>query len=257
MRPSVIVAVPENSGVYSGPFDRRRAARRGPSRASFGKKPCRMPRFASPDRLQRDPLILQPDRAADPQPRVFADQLQLLDANHVLIERQLDRPAVPDRVVEQPHLHAVDGAVDEQVVDVGQLADHADRSARHRGRCTATARHEQAHVRIERAVMEPERQLGVGLRGERDAAGAGDRQARRRDVDFAAQLVAAERERPADLPDRFARHRQIVDPELDVVARRLERAAAAGRELDRAGRAQLRVVEGGDVGPPEGGGRRR
>ena len=96
--------------------------------------------------------------------------------------------------------------------------------------------------------METERQLGVGLRGERDPAGAGDRQARRCHFHFAAHLVAAERERPADLPDRLARHRQIRDPELDVVARRLERAAAADRKIDRAGRAQLRVIEGGDVG---------
>ena len=89
--------------------------------------------------------------------------------------------------------------------------------------------------------MEPERDLRVGLRRQRDAPRAGDRQARRRGVDVAAQLLAAERQRAGDLADAFFGDEQIVDAEPDVVARRVERAAAAGGELGEARQRRARI----------------
>ncbi len=182
-------------------------------------------------------LIVQRDGSADRQPGVLADELQVLDADDVLIEREPDRRRVSHRVVEQPHVEAVDGGVDQQTIDVGQLADDSNRAAGDGGREGRQLRHEQTDVRIERAVVEPERQLGVGLRRQRHAAGAGDRQPRRRRIDFAAQLVAAKRERPGHLPDALLRDEQIVDAEPDVVARNVERAASTGGELDETRRA--------------------
>ena len=138
---------------------------------------------------------MQGDASADRQLGVLADELQVLDPDHVLIEREPDRRGVAHGVVEQPHLDAVDGRVDEQMIDIGQLADDPDRAAGDGRRQRRQRREEQARRQIERAVVEPERQLGVGLRGQRDAAGAGDGELRRRRIDLADELAAAQGER--------------------------------------------------------------
>ena len=156
-------------------------------------------------RLKLNALVAQADFAEHAQLGVFADQLEILNLDRPPIERQVNRAVVAQRVVEQPHVERVDGRVDEQVIDVGELAHHANRAARHRGGVRRQVRQEQPDVRIERAVVEPERELGVGLRRQRDAAGAGQREARRRGVHVAAQFVAAQRERAGDLADARAR----------------------------------------------------
>ena len=46
------------------------------------------------DGLQRDAIVLEADRARHAQPRVDADQLQLLHADLLLIEREADRRGV-------------------------------------------------------------------------------------------------------------------------------------------------------------------
>ena len=80
MRPSVIVALPENTGCRSGPSTAAVSSARPEPRTSR-KKPCRMPRFASPDDLQRDAFVVQTDTC--PSTRswcLVADELQILDA---------------------------------------------------------------------------------------------------------------------------------------------------------------------------------
>ena len=78
MRPSVIVALPENTGLRSGPSTAAVSSARPEPRTSR-KKPCRMPRFASPDDLQPDTVVAQTDRAGHAQPRVVADELQIAE----------------------------------------------------------------------------------------------------------------------------------------------------------------------------------
>ena len=50
-------------------------------------------------------------------------------SSDVLIERQLDRPARCAAVVEQLQVELLDAGVDDEVIDVGELADDADRAA--------------------------------------------------------------------------------------------------------------------------------
>ena len=67
--------------------------------------------------------------------------------------------------------------VDDQVIDVGQLADDADRAAGDGVGERRQPRLEEADVRIERRVGEPQRHLRVHLVGQGDPARAGDDQA--------------------------------------------------------------------------------
>ncbi len=125
--------------------------------------------------------------------------------------------------------------------------DDANRAARHGGRVRRQFRHEQSDVRIERAVVEAERQLAVGFLVQRDAADPGDREARRRDVGLAIDFLSAKRERAGDQAHRLLADRQLVDPEPHVVARVLERAAAGSGKFDDACRLRLRKRERRDA----------
>ena len=129
---------------------------------------------------------------------------------------------------------AVDRGVHEQVIPVGELARHTNRSVRDGGRERRQGRHEQPDRQIERAVVEAEHELGVGLRRERDPPGACHRKARRRGIHFSAELVAAKGQRAGDLPDTLGLHDEIVDSKLHVVLRLVEGSVARGREVDRA-----------------------
>ena len=73
----------------------------------------------------------------------------------------------------------------------------------------------------------------VGVRRQRDSPGAGHREARRRGVDLAAQIRAAQREIAGDLAHRFLVYRQIADAELEIVSRHVERAVTARRRTRR------------------------
>ena len=231
MRPSVIVALPGEQRLAQRTVDRRgqlRAARAAHvAEESLQDAEIGVAAACSAMRSSRRPTL--PD---DAQPRVVADQLQLARLSTWLIAATAgsaprcgsrSRTAACRRVSTVPSTSRRSTSA--------SSPDDADRSAGDGGRERRQLRHEQPHVRIERAVVEPERELRVGLRRQRDAARAGERQPRRRGVDLAAQLVAAQRERAGDLPDAFFADEQIVDAEPDVVARRVERAAAAGREL--------------------------
>src|SRR6185369_7652761 len=96
-----------------------------------------------------DRLFVERDHAAHRQPRLVADQLQLVDPDQVVVERYPNRLRVANRVVEQAHVDAVDGTVDHEVIDVGEVAGHVNRPARYGGGVGGQPRHEQPHVRIE------------------------------------------------------------------------------------------------------------
>ena len=68
--------------------------------------------------LKRNAPIVEADRARDAQPRVFADHFELSNPDDVLVEREANRRGVPQRVIEQADVQRVDGAFDEQVIDI-------------------------------------------------------------------------------------------------------------------------------------------
>ena len=92
-------------------------------------------------------------------------------------------------------------------VDVGELADDAHAAARDRGRVGREPRLEGADVGIERRVGDAERQLGVHLGRQRDAAGRRHRQARRRRLELQRHQVAGDADL-ADAPARCLRRRR-------------------------------------------------
>ena len=78
-------------------------------------------------RLQRDPAIAQAHASAEPQARVLAHQLQVLHVHVELVERDPDGRRVLQRVVEQPQVDRVHRGVRQQVVEVRQFPDDANR----------------------------------------------------------------------------------------------------------------------------------
>ena len=153
MRPPVIDALPENTGLSSGPWTSA-ASSASPELRMSRKNPCRMPRFASPVacsaiwRSASPTVPLTSSRVSSPTSRICSTCTTCWSSE------QADRAVVPQRVVEQPHVDAVDGAVDQQVIDVAQLADDADAAAGDGGRERRQPRLEGAHVRVERGVGE-------------------------------------------------------------------------------------------------------
>ena len=119
------------------------------------------------------------------------------------------------------------------MIDVGQLADHANGAAGDGVRERRQARLKEPHVRIERRVGEPQRQLGVHLVGQRDAARPRHHEPRRGGFELDGQQLAAQRQPAGQLPDAFVAGKQIVDAHAHVVARHLERAGAGRRELQQ------------------------
>ena len=245
MRPPAIDALPENTGLSSGP--RTSAARSAwPELRMSRKKPCRMPRFASPVACSaicwsaRPTVPLTSSRVSSPTSRICSI------LHDLLVEQQADRPVVPQRVVEQPHVDAVDGAVDQQVLDVAQLADHADAAADHGGRERRQPRLERAHVRIERGVGEAERQLGVRLGRQRDAARSPTPTSRGDAASISTVMtVLRTPSRPVTSPMPSSLDEQVADAEPHVVARLVEPAAARGGEVDQARERRLRIRQRG------------
>ena len=132
-------------------------------------------------------------------------------------------------VVEQLQIELLDAAVDDEVIDVGELADDADRAAGDRVRERREPRLEETQVRIERRVGEPERQLGVHLVGQRDAAGAGHDEAGRRGLELDRQQLAAQRQPAGQLADAFVAGEEVVHSHAHVVAGHIERAGCLSR----------------------------
>ncbi len=190
-------------------------------------------------RLQGNALVGKADTAEHTELCVLANNLEILHGDDAPVEREANRCRILQRVVEQLHLDRIDRRLHQQVVQVGQLADHPNRPAADPGGVLGQTREKQPEVRIERAVVKPERELAVGLRRERDAAGRRERKTRRGGVEVAAELVAAERQRAGHLSDGFVADGEIIHADLEVVAWHLEGAVAGGRELSHPGNRHL------------------
>ena len=121
-------------------------------------------------RAQRDLAVVQPDLAANVELGALACEAQTADTDGVAIERELDRSVVANGIVEKLQIEGVHRRVDEKMVDVGELPGDTDRTAHDGVRVRRQLWNEEPDVRVERAVDEPERQLGVRFRRERDPA---------------------------------------------------------------------------------------
>ena len=93
MRPSAMRALPENCGFASGPLtcaeQRRRAAA-----AQVAEEPLQDAEVRLARGLDRDGALVQLHAAAHLQLGALAGDAQPADLEHVLVQRQLDRPVV-------------------------------------------------------------------------------------------------------------------------------------------------------------------
>ena len=90
------------------------------------------PEVRIPRRLDGNRRVVEVDVAVEVELRALAEQPQPHDVEDVLVERQLDRPVFAGRrllvahaVVEELEVDLLDACVDDQVIDVGELPDHA------------------------------------------------------------------------------------------------------------------------------------
>ena len=122
IRPSAMRALPENCGLASGPLtcaeQRRRAAA-----AHVAEEPLEDAEVRLAGRFDRDDAVVQLHLPAHLQLGAVAGDAQPADLEHVPVERQLDRPVVGERVVEQLEVQLFDARADQQAIDVGELAD--------------------------------------------------------------------------------------------------------------------------------------
>ena len=158
-----------------------------------------MPRFASPAAFSAIRSSRRPTRP-DTRSRVSSPtELELVDGDRLIGERDPDRRGVADRVIalvrtrgQQTHVDGVDDPIDFQMLEVGERADDVERSGGDGGRERRQLGHAQPDVRIQRAVVEAEGQIRVGRSGQRNAARAGQ-SSRGDDASIvAAQLLAAQ-----------------------------------------------------------------
>ena len=157
--------------------------------------------------LQRQRLPRQIDGAGNVERGVVADQPETVEAQRRPLDGQLDRTLIAQPVVDQPEIELFDRCRDPQGVAVVELADDADRSAGHGRRVRRQVGLEHPHVRIERRVADAERQLGVALLVERNAAGARDGQPRRCRFELVGEELVAHRQASGDLRRRLRRRR--------------------------------------------------
>ena len=201
--------------------------------------------------LHRDLVAIERDLSLSLQLGAFAREPELVDLEDVLVQREIDRALVLQSVVEQLQVEALDVRFDDEVIDVRELADDADGAAGDGVRERREARLEEADVRVERRVGEPHRQLRVHLRRQRDAARAGDHETGRGRFHLQRQQLAAQRQPAVQLADAFVAGEQVVDAQLDVVSRLVERAGAGGVELQQARQRRLRERRRSSATRPE------
>ena len=164
-------------------------------------------------RSDRDLAGAEVDRAADVEARAIADETQLVDAHDFLLVRHAQRAVVADHVVEQPQRQRVGARVDAHLLRVAQLSGDPQRAAGDSGRERREVGPEDADVRVDRRVGEPEREVAVRFVGHRHAAGAGHDQPGRRGVQLHAQRVVANRQPRRHLADAFVFDEQVRDAE--------------------------------------------
>ena len=122
MRPSVMVALPENTRLAQRAVDRR-GQLGAAGAAHVAEEALQDAEVGVAGGLQRDPLVAAARPCPTTRSRVSSPtSCSSSIADLLLIERDADRRRVLQRVVEQPHVERVDRAVDEQVIDVGELA---------------------------------------------------------------------------------------------------------------------------------------
>ena len=181
----------------------------------------------------RDSLVVQVDDARDVELCLVADQPHVGHADRVPIERHADRHGVSQAVVKETEVEFIDGRVDHEVIDVRQLAHHADVAARDRSGVRRELRIERTKIRVERRVGHVEREVGVHLLAERDGAGSRDRQARRCRFQLQGHHVVADVDVACNGADAFVGDEEVAHGAVHVVPRRVERAAAAGGEVQQ------------------------
>ncbi len=185
--------------------------------------------------LERQRLAAQVHASGDVEGGVVADETHRVDLQRLPVDRQGDWPLIPDPIVDELQIELFNGRADLDRVAVVQVADDADRAAGRRLRVRREIGLEDAHERIERGVADAERQVRVSHVLQRDAAGARHGQPRRGCVELIGQQLVAHRQPTGDLADALVTKKQILNVHLDVVARLLERAAAARRKIKDAG----------------------
>ena len=127
MRPSVMSALPANTGLSSGAGDLRLDRRRAAA-AQVAVEALQDAEVGVAGGLHRQLVAIEGDLAFELELGALAGQRQLADLEDVLVERELDRPLVVEAVVEQLQVQALDVRVDDQVIDVR-------RARRRRGWC--------------------------------------------------------------------------------------------------------------------------
>src|SRR4029453_2105529 len=219
----------------------------GPRPSDISEKPLQDAEIGVTNGAQRHPFVTQSDAARQTKTRIFTDQLQVVDSDGAAVEHHSNGRAVLQRVVEQTQVHRVDSAVDEQAVGVRELTCDPQRTTRDRGGEGRQARHEQPNVRVQRHVVKPHGDFRVASRGERNSSRRCNGEARRGSIDFAAQFSATQREGACDLPNAFFTNEQIVDAELVVISRLVERGAARCGKFCDAGQWRTTEVKPGNL----------
>ena len=142
---------------------------RGPGAANVPEEPLQDSEVGIPLGRHVDRPRLEADSTGDLERGALPFQLQLLDPHDVAIERQLDRTAVAQRIVEQFQIELLDAGIHEEVIHVSELAADADGPAGNRIGERRQPRLEKADVRIERRLGEPQRHLDVLLLAQANA----------------------------------------------------------------------------------------
>ena len=87
------------------------------------------------------------DQARHVELRILADDAHVGHADGVAIQRQAYGPRIAERVVEEPDVEPLDRGVHEQVIEIGELADDANRATRDGRRVRRQLRLERAQRR--------------------------------------------------------------------------------------------------------------
>ena len=160
-------------------------------------------------RVERDPVVVQVRRCRSARARCSRRRSRKrLHLDHVLVQRELDRPVVGGRVVEQLQLQLVDRRFDQQVIDVRQLADDADRAVGDRRRERATCFGAKKRMYGSSDVSEKRSVISASISGVR--ARRPDPETERRFDEASNSIVsisAAQRQAALDLADAFVGRR--------------------------------------------------
>ena len=147
-----------------------RQQRRRAAAAQIAEEPLEDAQVRLAGGLDGDRLIRQVDLAPELKLRAFASDTQPAHVDHPLSQRELDVAVVAQLVVEQLQVEPFDRGLDQQAIEVGELAGHTYGSTGDRGRERGQARFEEPDIGIQRRVLEPEIQFRITLRGQRKAA---------------------------------------------------------------------------------------